>query len=198
MSEKITYGDESILKEIEAAEARFEGRAAEGEGVDQYFDTMSGLEPGKVVKGTVLKIDDQEVLVDVAFKSEGSIPRSEFKDMPDLKVGDVVEIYIEELEDDHGQLRLSKQRADFIRVWEKIRAAYENNEVVRGKLVRRIKGGVVVDLFGIEAFLPGSQIDLRQIPDINALLDQEFDLKVIKVNKARRNIVVSRRVVLEE
>ncbi len=199
---KFIYGDETTLREIEKVEAIAAGRADQMEGADDnvntYFDTLTGLEAGNVVKGTVLKIDDQEVLVDVAFKSEGSIPRTEFKDMPDLAVGDVVEIYIEDLEDDNGALRLSKQRADFIRVWEKIRVAYENDEVVRGTLVRRIKGGVVVDLFGIEAFLPGSQIDLRQIPDINSLLGLEFDLKVIKVNKTRRNIVVSRRVVLEQ
>ena len=195
----LKYGNIDDLKEMELAEAEFGMSSEEAiEGLDNYFTTMSGLEVGKVVDGTVRQISEMEVLVDVAFKSEGVVSIQEFKDTPDIKVGDQVEVYIEDLEDREGRLVLSKQRADFIRVWEKIREAFENNEVVKGTLTRRIKGGVVVDLFGIEAFLPGSQIDLRQIPDINALIGDAFDLKVIKVNKARRNIVVSRRVVLEE
>jgi small subunit ribosomal protein S1 len=195
----LKYGNIDDLKEMELAEAEFGMSSDEAiEGLDHYFTTMSGLEVGKVVNGTVRQISEMEILVDVAFKSEGVVAIQEFKDTPDISVGDKVEVYIEDLEDREGRLVLSKQRADFIRVWEKIREAFENDEVVKGTLTRRIKGGVVVDLFGIEAFLPGSQIDLRQIPDINALIGDDFDLKVIKVNKARRNIVVSRRVVLEE
>ena len=159
---------------------------------------MEGLEAGKVVTGKISQVNDQEVLVDVNFKSEGVISRNEFKEGEIPEVGSEIEVFIEKLEDDDGRLVLSKQKADFVRVWERIHQAFENNEIVRGTLTKRIKGGVVVDLFGIDAFLPGSQIDLRQIPDINALIGQDFDLKVIKVNKARRNIVVSRRVVLEE
>jgi small subunit ribosomal protein S1 len=194
------HGTDADLQEMLAAEAAFgmAGVVTGAQSNDSYTSTMSGLEVGKVVQGYIRQISDVEVLVDVSFKSEGVVDRAEFKDLPSISIGDAVDVFIEALEDSEGRLVLSKQRADFIRVWEKIREAFENNEIVKGRLVRRIKGGVVVDLFGIEAFLPGSQIDLRQIPDINALIGLDFDLKVIKVNKARRNIVVSRRVVLEE
>lgn len=196
----LLFGSVDDLSEMIALESAFDisNNSVKGTEMEEYFNTLSGLEVGKVVEGTIRQISDTEVLVDVNFKSEGVVSLGEFKESPDLEVGNKVEVYIEALEDSEGRLVLSKTRADFIRVWEKIREAFENNEVVRGTLVRRIKGGVVVDLFGIDAFLPGSQIDLRQIPDINALIGQEFDLKVIKVNKARRNIVVSRRTVLEE
>ena len=196
---KIVYGSAEDLNEILAAEQGLGNVSAlVGAALETYGASLDGLEEGKVVIGTVRQISDQDVLVDVNFKSEGVIPRSEFKDGAPIQVGDKIEVFIEKLENDEGHLVLSKQRADFVRVWEKIHEAFEKGEVVRGMLTRRIKGGVVVDLFGIDAFLPGSQIDLRQIPDINTLIGQDFDLKVIKVNKARRNIVVSRRVVLEE
>jgi len=196
---KLVYGSADDLSEILAAEQGLGNvTALQGAALQTYGASLDGLEEGKVVIGTVRQISDQDVLVDVNFKSEGVIPRSEFKDGAPIQVGDKIEVFIEKLENDEGHLVLSKQRADFVRVWEKIHEAFEKGEVVRGTLTRRIKGGVVVDLFGIDAFLPGSQIDLRQIPDINTLIGQDFDLKVIKVNKARRNIVVSRRVVLEE
>lgn len=196
---KILFGNDADLAEILEAEAGvgFIG-SLKGATQETYGASLEGLEEGKVVVGRVSQVSDQEVLVDVNFKSEGVIARGEFKEGTPIEVGAEIEVYIEKLENDEGRLVLSKHKADFVRVWERIHEAYENNEVVRGTLTRRIKGGVVVDLFGIDAFLPGSQIDLRQIPDINALIGQDFDLRVIKVNKARRNIVVSRRVVLEE
>src|SRR5574344_2131114 len=193
---KLLYGNESDLDEILAAEG--ENGDLKSKAPAEAYAGMDDLEAGKVTVGTISQVTEQEVLVDVHFKSEGVIQRSEFKEGEVPEVGAQIEVFIEKLEDDDGRLVLSKQKADFVRVWERIRQAFENNEIVRGTLTKRIKGGVVVDLFGIDAFLPGSQIDLRQIPDINALIGQEFDLKVIKVNKARRNIVVSRRVVLEE
>ncbi len=196
MSEKLKFGTEEDLQEILNAEKEL-GSIQSSEAAEAYAG-MEGLEAGKVVTGKISQVNDQEVLVDVNFKSEGVISRNEFKEGEVPEVGSEIEVYIEKLEDEDGRLVLSKQKADFVRVWERIHQAFENNEIVRGTLTKRIKGGVVVDLFGIDAFLPGSQIDLRQIPDINALIGQEFDLKVIKVNKARRNIVVSRRVVLEE
>lgn len=196
---KLAYGSAEDLNEILVAEQGLGNVSAlQGAALLTYGASLDGLEEGKVVIGTVRQISDQDILVDVNFKSEGVIPRSEFKDGAPVQVGDKIEVFIEKLENDEGHLVLSKQRADFVRVWEKIHEAFEKGDVVRGTLTRRIKGGVVVDLFGIDAFLPGSQIDLRQIPDINNLIGQDFDLKVIKVNKARRNIVVSRRVVLEE
>jgi small subunit ribosomal protein S1 len=195
----ILFGNDADLAEILEAQAGlgFIG-SLKGATQETYGASLEGLEEGKVVVGRVSQVNDQEVLVDVNFKSEGVIARGEFKDGAPIEVGAEIEVYIEKLENDEGRLVLSKHKADFVRVWERIHEAYEKNEVVRGTLTRRIKGGVVVDLFGIDAFLPGSQIDLRQIPDINALIGQDFDLRVIKVNKARRNIVVSRRVVLEE
>ena len=196
MSQNIKFGTQEDLEEILAAQGECSPDFRK-QNADIYAG-MDCLEQGKVVTGKISQVNDQEVLIDVNYKSEGVIDRAEFKDTDSLEIGSEIEVYVEKLEDEDGRLILSKQRADFARVWERIRVAFENNEVVRGKLTKRIKGGVVVDLFGIDAFLPGSQIDLRQIPDINALIDQEFDLKVIKVNKARRNIVVSRRVVLEE
>ena len=193
---KILYGTQDDLKEILEAEAEL-GSIGHKEAADVYAG-MDCLEPGKLVCGKISQVNEQEVLVDVNFKSEGVIARDEFKDTDSLEIGTEIEVFVEKLEGDDGRLVLSKQKADFVRVWDRIHEAFENNEVVRGTLTKRIKGGVVVDLFGIDAFLPGSQIDLRQIPDINALIGLDYDLKVIKVNKARRNIVVSRRVVLEE
>lgn len=193
---KLIYGTESDLNEI--LEAQSELNSLNAQKAAEIYAGMDCLEEGKVVIGKISQINEQEVLVDVNFKSEGVIARNEFKEGEMPVVGSEIEVFIEKLENDEGRLVLSKQKADFVRVWERIHEAFENNEVVRGTLTKRIKGGVVVDLFGIDAFLPGSQIDLRQIPDINALIGEDYDLKVIKVNKARRNIVVSRRVVLEE
>ncbi len=164
----------------------------------EYSKSLEGLEEGQVVKGRILRITEKEVIVDVNFKSEGIIPISEFKNVHEFKPGDEIDVFLEQVEDSEGQIILSKSRADFLKVWDRIYKAYENQETVEGRLIRRIKGGVVVDLFGVDAFLPGSQIDLRQIPDMDAILGETYRFRVIKVNKARRNIVVSRRVILEE
>src|SRR6266540_1307611 len=162
-----------------------------------YNGTMASIEEGEIVKSRVLDIRDNMVVLDIGFKSEGTIPLEEFKDIPDLKPGDEVEVLLEHLEDMEGSVVLSKKKADFMRVWERIRVAYESDEPVRGTLVKKIKGGVVVDLMGVDAFLPGSQIALRRVPNVDELLGQTFDFKIIKLNKRRRNIVVSRRVILE-
>jgi small subunit ribosomal protein S1 len=164
----------------------------------EYNKSLEGIEEGQVVRGRILRINDKEVIVDVNFKSEGIIPISEFKNVHEFKPGDEIDVFLEQVEDSEGQIILSKSRADFLKVWDRIYKAYEDVETVEGRLLRRIKGGVVVDLFGVDAFLPGSQIDLRQIPDMDAIIGQTFRFRVIKVNKARRNIVVSRRVILEE
>ncbi|MCU0609690.1 MAG: 30S ribosomal protein S1 [Chitinispirillaceae bacterium] len=166
--------------------------------LQDYNKTLDGLEEGQVVKGKILRITNKEIIVDVNFKSEGIIPISEFKNVKDFKPGDEIDVFLEQVEDAEGQIILSKSRADFLKVWDKIFDVFEKQEMIEGKVLRRIKGGVVVDLFGIDAFLPGSQIDLRQIPDMDAIIGQTFKYRVIKVNKARRNIVVSRRVILEE
>ncbi len=165
--------------------------------MDMYNGTLASIEEGEIVKSTVLEIRENLVVLDIGFKSEGTIPLEEFKDMPDLKVGDEVEVLLEHLEDAEGSVVLSKKKADFMRVWERIRVAYESDTPVQGTLAKKIKGGVVVDLMGVDAFLPGSQIALRRVPNIDELLGQKYEFKIIKLNKRRRNIVVSRRVILE-
>ena len=165
--------------------------------MDLYNGTLASIEEGEIVKSTVLEIRENLVVLDIGFKSEGTIPLEEFKDMPDLKPGDQVEVLLEHLEDSEGSVVLSKKKADFMRVWERIRVAYESDQPVEGTLVKKIKGGVVVDLMGVDAFLPGSQIALRRVPNIDELLGQKYEFKIIKLNKRRRNIVVSRRVILE-
>jgi small subunit ribosomal protein S1 len=198
--EKPLFGTDAEGNQVDLNE--FEEDYSSQEQIDSalqdYKRSLEGISEGQIVKGRILKITDKEVFVDVNFKSEGVIPINEFKSVVEFKVGDEIDVYLEQVEDSEGQLILSKSRADFLRVWDKIFVAYENQEIVEGRLVRRIKGGVVVDLFGIDAFLPGSQIDLRQVPDMDAIIGQTFKFRVIKVNKARRNIVVSRRVILEE
>jgi small subunit ribosomal protein S1 len=163
-----------------------------------YEESMQSIGEGEIVRGTVLSIDDKDVLVDVGFKSEGIIPLSEFADPSSIKVGDVLEVFLEKMENQDGLVVLSKQRADFVRVWDRVKEAHDAGQVVEGRLIRKIKGGVVVDLYGVEAFLPGSQIALRQVQNVDSLLGQNVAVKIIKLNKRRRNIVVSRRAVLEE
>src|SRR5207247_302857 len=162
-----------------------------------YEGTLSNIEEGEIVKSKVLRVTDTAVILDVGFKSEGAVPIDEFKDPRSLKEGDEIEVFLEHLEDQEGAVVLSKKKADFMRVWERIREAHEKDEAVSGTLVKKIKGGVVVDLMGVDAFLPGSQIALRRVPNIDELLGQSFEFKIIKLNKRRRNIVVSRRVLLE-
>jgi small subunit ribosomal protein S1 len=165
--------------------------------LDLYEESISNISEGEIVPGKVLRVDENFVILDVGFKSEGAVPIDEFKDPHLLQPGDQVEVYLDNLEDQEGTVVLSKKKADFFRVWDRIRHAYENDEMVRGTLVRKIKGGVMVDLLGVDAFLPGSQIALRRVPNIDELIGQEMEFKIIKLNKRRRNIVVSRRVILE-
>ncbi len=163
-----------------------------------YENTINSLTEGEIVKGKILSITDKEVAVDIGFKSEGVISIDEFKDTSEMNVGDEIEIFLDKIEDSDGQLRLSKEKADFTRLWENIIEIYEKGLMIDGKIVRRIKGGMVVDLMGIDAFLPGSQIDVKPIRDFDALLNQTMEFRVVKVNHLRKNIVVSRRVIIEE
>ena len=165
--------------------------------MELYEGTLQSIAEGEIVHSKVLRVTGTHVILDVGFKSEGAVPIEQFKDASAIQPGDEVEVFLERLEDEDGAVVLSKKKADFMRVWEKIREAYENNEPVTGTLQKKIKGGVVVDLMGVDAFLPGSQIALRRVPNIDELLGQEFEFKIIKLNKRRRNIVVSRRVILE-
>ncbi|MBD3232134.1 MAG: 30S ribosomal protein S1 [candidate division Zixibacteria bacterium] len=166
--------------------------------LDEYEATIKNIKEGEIVNGKILGKTRDGVIIDVGFKSEGIVPLEEFPPDFDIEVGKEIEVYLDAIEDQDGQLVLSKLKADFMRVWDRIKEANERNELVKGRLMRRIKGGIVVDLFGVDAFLPGSQIALRQVPDFDELIGTEMDFRIIKLNKTRRNIVVSRRVVLEE
>ena len=163
-----------------------------------YDESISGIKEGQIVEGEVVSIGPSEVMVDIGFKSEGAVPIKEFADPESIEQGQKIEVFLENIEDQEGQAVLSKQKADFMRVWDSIRDAYDAGTTVEGQLMRRIKGGIVVSLFGVEAFLPGSQIDIRQVKNFDQFIGHEFPFKIIKLNKTRRNIVVSRRAVLEE
>jgi small subunit ribosomal protein S1 len=179
------YGEEKL----DTSKAEFEAMLAEFSGDFQDF------REGEIVMAQVLRVTDTAVILEFGFKSEGSVPLDEFKEPP--QSGEEVEVLLESLEDDEGVVVLSKKKADFLRVWEKIREAHEEDRPVKGTLVRKIKGGVTVDLMGVDAFLPGSQIALRRVPNIEDLIGEVYKFKIIKLNKRRRNIVVSRRVILE-
>lgn len=181
-----------VLDESEYSDDQF------SEMMDLYEGTLETIEQGEIVAGTILAIHDGAVVVDIGFKSEGTIPIAEFGDPPTIEVGEEVEVFLESVEDQEGQVVLSKTKADFMRVWDRIKEAYDNDQIVEGRLVRRIKGGIVVDLFGVDAFLPGSQIDIKQVKNFDQFIGDVFPFRIIKLNKNRRNIVVSRRVVLEQ
>ncbi|MEO2158739.1 MAG: 30S ribosomal protein S1 [bacterium] len=166
--------------------------------LNQQADLIGDFKEGEVVKAKVIKVTQNVVIMDFGFKSEGAVPLDEFKDVDSLQPGETVEVLLESLEDDDGVVILSKKKADFLRVWEIIREAHENEEPVQGVLTRKIKGGVTVDVMGVDAFLPGSQIALRRVPNIDDLIGQSLNFKIIKLNKRRRNIVVSRRAILED
>ena len=155
------------------------------------------IKEGEIVKARVLRTTDSAAILEFGFKSEGAVSLDEFKDGDSVAPGQEVEVLLESLEDDDGVVVLSKKKADFLRVWELIKEAYEKDEPVKGLLTRKIKGGVTVDIMGVDAFLPGSQIALRRVPNIEDLIGERYDFKIIKLNKRRRNIVVSRRVILE-
>ncbi len=181
------YGEEIL--DISAAD--FEALLSD------HADVMGDFREGEIVHAKVLRVTESMVILEFGFKSEGAVPLDEFKDRDSIEAGQEVEVLLESLEDDDGIVVLSKKKADFLRVWEKIREAHEADEPVEGMLARKIKGGVTVDIMGVDAFLPGSQIALRRVPNIDDLLGQTFEFKIIKLNKRRRNIVVSRRVILE-
>jgi len=163
----------------------------------QYSSTMPEIEEKQVLDGKVVSISDREVIVDINFKSDGVISFSEFKYNEDLKVGDEVEILVEKQEDKNGQLILSHRRARVLRAWEKVNLSLETGEVVQGKIKSRTKGGMIAEVFGIEAFLPGSQIDVKPIRDYDEYVGREMEFKVVKVNEAYRNVVVSHKALIE-
>ncbi|GAB4052335.1 30S ribosomal protein S1 [Spirosoma foliorum] len=166
--------------------------------LEMYDNTLSEVKEKEVVMGTVVGITDREVLLNIGFKSDGLVPASEFRDMPDLKMGDEIEVYVENQEDPNGQLVLSRKKAKVITAWQKIQRALDEDLVIDGFVKRRTKGGLIVDIFSIEAFLPGSQIDVKPIRDFDIFVGKKMEVKVVKINYANDNVVVSHKVLIEK
>jgi small subunit ribosomal protein S1 len=165
--------------------------------INSYEETLTDIQEGQILKGTVIEVRENEVLMNIGFKSEGVINREEFGNAT-INVNDTFDVFLEKLENLDGLVVLSKERADFLKVWDKIKVAHEAGEVVTGLVDRRIKGGLVVKLWGVDTFLPGSQVALRQVPNLEDMIGEEIQCRIIKKNKRRRNVVVSRRIVLEQ
>ncbi len=173
------------------------GAKSRAELTSTYDESLKTAKENEVVTGTVKAISKREVRVDIGMKSDAIIPVSEFRYNPDLKVGDEVEVYIETLEDKNGQLRLSHKKACQTRSWDRVNEALQNDEVIKGYVKSRTKGGMIVDVFGIEAFLPGSQIDVRPIRDYDVFVDKTMEFKVVKINQEYKNVVVSHKALIE-
>lgn len=180
-------------------ESGFDSLELDDSAFESMFDTtVAVIKEDELVKGIIVKISKDEVLVDIGFKSFGVVPRAELINAESYQVGDEIDVFIERMEDSHGKLLLSRRRADFMRIWDDIIALYDKQEITKVKILRRIKGGMVVDLLGIEAFLPGSQIDVRPVRDFDGWVGKNIDVKVVKVNHPSENVVVSHKVLLEE
>ena len=164
---------------------------------EAYDKTLSNVNVGEVVEGTVTAVTKREVLVNIGYKSEGVISISEFRYNPDLKVGDKIEVYVESAEDKNGQLALSHKKARQLKSWDRVNEALEKDEIIKGYIKCRTKGGMIVDVFGIEAFLPGSQIDVKPIRDYDVYVDKTMEFKVVKINQEFRNVVVSHKALIE-
>ena len=162
-----------------------------------YDKTLSNVAVGEVVEGTVMSIGKREVVVNIGYKSEGVIPVSEFRYNPELAVGEKVEVYVESAEDKNGQLSLSHKKARQLKSWDRVNEALANDEIIKGYIKCRTKGGMIVDVFGIEAFLPGSQIDVKPIRDYDVYVDKTMEFKVVKINQEFRNVVVSHKALIE-
>jgi small subunit ribosomal protein S1 len=163
-----------------------------------YEGTLGKINEGEIIRGRVVSIGDNEVSVDIGFKSEGVVALAEFSHPEELKIGEEIEVFLESVENKEGQLVLSRKRADFMRVWERVTKAFDTGEVLQGRCVRRIKGGIVVDLMSIDAFLPGSQIDVRPVRDFDVYIGKTMDFRVVKINHPSENVVVSHKVLVEE
>ena len=163
-----------------------------------YSGTVTTVNSGEVVQGTVVGINDRDVILNIGFKSDGLVPLAEFKDMTNLKIGDIVDLFIEEREDSMGQLVLSRRKAKLVKGWEYVQKALDKDEVIEGFVKRRTKGGLIVDVFGIEAFLPGSQIDVKPIRDFDIYVNKNIEVKVVKINYTNDNVVVSHKVLIEK
>ncbi len=165
---------------------------------DIYDNTLKSITEHEVLDGTVVAKSSREVVVNIGFKSDGVIPLGELRYNPDLKIGDLIEVYVENQEDTTGQLVLSHKKARILRSWERINVAHEKDEIIKGYVKCRTKGGLIVDVFGIEAFLPGSQIDVRPIRDYDVFVDKTMEFKVVKINHEYKNVVVSHKALIED
>lgn len=165
---------------------------------DLYTSTLTEIAEKELIKGFVVGITDRDVIVNIGFKSDGLVALSEFRDMEDLKAGDEVEVYIEEQENANGQLILSRRKAKIVKAWENIQSALDNDSVIDGMVKRRTKGGLIVDIYGVEAFLPGSQIDVKPIRDFDVFVGKKMEVKVVKINYTNDNVVVSHKVLIEK
>ena len=162
-----------------------------------YDETLNKVSEHQVVDGKVISVDKKEVVVNIGYKSDGIIPASEFRYNPELKAGDIVEVYVESQEDGKGQLVLSHKKARLSKSWERVNAALDNDEVIQGYIKCRTKGGMIVDVFGIEAFLPGSQIDVHPIRDYDIFVGKTMEFTIVTINQAFRHVVVSHKAVTE-
>ena len=183
---------------IEEIESQLKGTKNIDDLEKAYTNTLVDISEHQLINGRVVGMNDRDVLIDIGFKSEGIIDRSEFTEENLPSIGDQVEVYLEYLEDSSGNTILSKEKADFMLRWRSLNKAYDNEEIITGKIVRRIKGGMVVDLGTVQAFLPGSQLDVRPITDFDIYVDKDIDLRIVKLNESRKNIVVSHKLILEE
>jgi small subunit ribosomal protein S1 len=163
-----------------------------------YDDTLQEIHAESIIQGRIVGLTDREISVDIGFKSDGVIPRDEIDDITKYKIGDELEVYIDKMENSDGQLLLSKKKADFQRTWGNILSKDKSGDTLEARCIRRIKGGIVVDINGVEAFMPGSQIDIHPVRDFDALIGKVMDCRIVKINEARKNIVVSRKVIIEE
>lgn len=163
-----------------------------------YANTLTEITEKEVVKGTIVGINDRDIILNIGFKSDGLVSAAEFRDIPDLKIGDEVEVFIEMQEDANGQLILSRRKAKIVKAWEYIQGAEDKDEIIDGFVKRRTKGGLIVDIFGIEAFLPGSQIDVKPIRDFDIFVGKKMEVKVVKINYTNDNVVVSHKVLIEK
>lgn len=179
------FGDGYSAKEIE-------------EMSKMYEDTLTTVDEKELVEGVVVGITDRDVILNIGFKSDGLVPLNEFRDLTDLKIGDKVDVYVEEQENANGQLVLSRRKAKIVKAWENIQKADEGDAVIEGIVKRRTKGGLIVDIFGVEAFLPGSQIDVKPIRDFDVFVGKKMEVKIVKINHANDNVVVSHKVLIEK
>lgn len=193
LSEKVYTLDElqTLADEDDYSETEY------NELVNLYESTLSDLKEKDIVKGRVVGLDEKYVIVDIGFKSEGIVPLNEFRSTDEVKPGDEIEVFLDRVEDREGQLVLSRRKADTLRTWQNIEHAFESQGIIEGLIKRRIKGGMVVDIYGIDAFLPGSQIDVRPVRDFDAYVGKTMEFMVVKLNMSSENVVVSHRAIVE-